>query len=110
MSDELRKALLGVVEEENRNRVRGVEESLMRFSDLLLAIGLVGSWDLLLWAEGVESNDVKRMQGDLDLLEKAGLIKTEIKYRPHGPYRDCQLTDRGVELLKKLTEERTQTK
>jgi hypothetical protein len=106
----LRKALLVVVEEEHRNRVRGVEESLSRFSDLLLAIGLVGSWDFLLWAEGVESKDVERVQDDLDMLEKAGLIKTEIKYRHRGPYRDCKLTETGAELLKKLTEERARTK
>ena len=106
MSLDLKEILSGVVEEDHKRMEMELEQGLERFKSLLFEIEKAKKWDLAIWVEG-EKNDVglRKYEKDLNLLERGNLIKGEMKFTEHNTFREYQLTVKGLELIKKLSDE-----
>jgi hypothetical protein len=105
VSSELRANLKKVVEEDYESDERQIEEDVERFKSLLTKIAKAGKWDLTVWLEGTEFKDLKKYEHDLSLLERANLIKGQMKYTERNAYREYRPTKKGTELAKKLSNE-----
>ncbi|MCW4018212.1 MAG: hypothetical protein NWF00_05995 [Candidatus Bathyarchaeota archaeon] len=55
--------------------------------------------------EGTRQPDTNNEQKDLDMLEKANLVKGKTKYTHRNAYREYELTEKGAELAEKLAAE-----
>jgi hypothetical protein len=49
--------------------------------------------------------EAKEYEQDLNFLERGNLVKGKLKFTERNAYRECQLTKKGSELLKKLQSE-----
>jgi hypothetical protein len=105
MSSDLRAILRKVAEEEYKREIREIEERLERYKSLILEVAEAKKWDLLVWVEGTGLKDLKKHEKDLNLLERANLVKGQMKYTERNAYREYQLTKKGNELVKRLLEE-----
>jgi hypothetical protein len=102
MSSELKTILEKVAEEDYEHEKTLIEERLEHFRSLLLKIAKARNWDFPVWIEGAEPADLKKYEADLNLLERANLVKGQMKYTEHNAYREYRLTKKGEELAKTL--------
>jgi hypothetical protein len=105
MPSDLEAILRKVAEEDYKSEIRDIEDGLERYKSLILKIAKAKKWDLLVWIEGTILKDLKKYEKDLNLLERANLIKGQMKYTERNAYREYQLTKKGNELAKKLLKE-----
>jgi hypothetical protein len=88
--------------EEIEQRAR---KGLPRFKSLILAIKKVKTYDLVLLAEGCPPEGIKETEKDLNMLERANLIKGETRFTSRNMYRRYVLTRKGNDLAESLIRE-----
>ena len=105
MSTELKKLLDKVAEEDFKRQEIAVEEGIPRYTALLLRIAKSKKLDVLIWFEGTKQTDLNKDEEDLGMLERANLIKGQIKYTHRNVYRQYEVTKKGADLADKLSKE-----
>ena len=105
MSSELKSMLSKVAVEDNIRKEIEFEEGINRYKSLLLRVAKVQPFDILISSEGTKQGDMKQTVVDLNVLERAHLVKGQTKETNHNVYRQYKLTPEGVELVEKLSKE-----
>jgi hypothetical protein len=103
MSSELKIMLSKVAVEDNERKEIEFEEGINRHKSLLLRVAKIKPFDILVSSEGTEQGDMKQTVLDLDVLERARLVKGQTKETNHNVYRRYELTPEGAELVEKLS-------
>ena len=67
-------------------------------------------FDVLVSSEGTEQARLNKKVLDLDVLERARLLKGQTKETGRNVYREYEFTKEGAELVKKLSKETKYTK
>lgn len=106
----LLKAFLDEVAEEDFEREKEeinqrARKGLPRLKALILAIKKGKIYDLVILAEGSVPRGVKKIEEDLNMLERANLIKGEMKFCDRDTYRRYVLTKKGDDLAESLMKE-----
>jgi len=101
MSSELRGILLVVAGQDYEREKRTITDRLDDYEALILEIAKVKRFDLAIWIEGSDSG-FRRDETDLNFLERARLVKGEMKYTHRNAFHEYRLTRRGTELAAKL--------
>jgi len=105
MSLELKSLLSTVAVEDNERKEMEFVERINWYKSLLLRVAKVKPFDILVSSEGTEQGDMKQTVLDLDVLERARLVKGQTKEANHNVYRQYELTPEGAELVEKLSKE-----
>jgi hypothetical protein len=105
MSSELKIILSKVAVKDNERKEKEFEEGINRYKSLLLRVAKVKPFDVLVSSEGTEQGDMKQTELDLDVLERARLVKGQTKYTHRNEYRQYELTPEGAELVEKFSKE-----
>ena len=105
MSLELKRLLSTVAVEDNTRKEIEFEEGINRYKSLLLRVAKVKPFDIMVSFEGTEQGDMKQTVLDLDVLERARLVKGQTKYTHRNEYRQYELTLEGAELVEKFSKE-----
>jgi len=105
MSSELKIMLSKVAAEDNERKEADFEEGIDRYKSLLIKLAKDKTLDIIFSIEGTEQPDVNKNRRDLDVLERAHLVKGQTKYTHRNEYRQYELTTKGVELVEKLSKE-----
>jgi len=105
MSSELKIMWSKVAVEENKRKEADVEEGINRCKSLLLKLAKDKTLDIIYSVEGTEQPDLNKNKRDLDVLERAYLVKGQTKYTHRNEYRQYELTMEGAELVEKLSKE-----
>jgi hypothetical protein len=105
MSLELKMILHRVAEENKEQKETDFEEEINRYKSLLLKLAKNKTLDVIYLVEGTEQQNSKKDRGDLEMLEKAHLVKGQTKYTHRNEYRQYELTSEGAELAEKLSKE-----
>jgi hypothetical protein len=103
MSKELKKHLDTVLEEDYKRLENTVEEELPRYISLLLDIAKYKKLDVTIWFEGTKQSELNKQEKELNMLERANLIKGKMKYTHRNVYREYELTKKGAELVEELS-------
>ena len=105
MSSELKIMLSKVAVEDNIRKEIGFEEGINRYKSLLLRVAKVQPFDMLVSSEGTQQGNLHQNVVDLNVLERAHLLKGQTKETNHNVYREYELTPEGAELVEKLSKE-----
>jgi hypothetical protein len=105
LSVELKTRLDKVVQEDHKQEENQLKADLPRFKTLLLKIVQAKKFDVLIWMEGTKQTDLNKDKTDLNLLERANLIKGQTKYTHRNAYRQYEPTQKGIELAAELSRE-----
>jgi hypothetical protein len=105
MSSELKMLLKKVVVEDNERTEIDLEEGINRYKSLLLKLAKEKTLDIIYSVQGTEQPDLNKNKRDLDVLERAHLVKGQTKYTHRNEYRQYELTIEGAELAEKLAKE-----
>lgn len=105
MSSELKMILIKVAQADKELKEIDFEEGLNRYKSHLLKLAKDKTLDVIYTIEGSDQNDSNKDKGDLELLERAHLVKGETKYTHRNEYRQYMLTTEGAELAEKLSKE-----
>jgi hypothetical protein len=105
MSLELKILLSTVAIEDNQRKEIEFEEGINRYKSLLLRVAKVKPFDILVSSEGTEQDDMKQTVLDLNVLERAHLVKGQTKETNHNVYQQYELTVEGAKLVEKLFKE-----
>jgi DNA-binding HxlR family transcriptional regulator len=87
--------------EDYKQEVTEFTEGIDRYKSLLLRLAEDEKMDVVVSVEGTEQHDLN-IERDLDVLEKALLVKRKMKYTHRNAYREYELTPKGNELVKKM--------
>ena len=104
MSTELKHLLYHQVCREFEELTEAIEQNLTRYAESLLKVHERGSRSVMIAFQGTDTADPALK--DLDLLEKAGVLKGEMKFTERNIYKIFSLTDRGRTLVNKLEGEK----
>jgi microsomal dipeptidase-like Zn-dependent dipeptidase len=107
MSTELKHLLYHQICREFEQLTEAVEENISRYAEALLKVSERGSRSVMMAFQGTDTADPEFK--DLDLLEKAGALKSEIKFTERNIYKIFSLSDRGKTLVNKLETEKRVT-
>jgi len=109
MSILLKEYLYNVAEEDYKKEKeeinRRAREGFQRFKALILAIKKAKIYDLVVLAEGSLPEGIQEIINDLNMLERANLIKSQMKFSSRNTYRSCVLTKKGDDLAEILLKE-----
>jgi len=105
MSSELKIMLSKVAVKDNERKEIEFEDGINRYKSLLLRVAKIKLFDMLISSEGTEQGDMKQTELDLDVLERARLVKGQTKYTHRNEYRQYELTPEGAELVEKFSKE-----
>ena len=105
MSTELKMMLKKVAVEDSKLKETEFEEGISRCKSLLLKMAKDKKLNIILSFEGTQQRDLNKNELDLNVLERAHLVKAETKYTHRNTYRQYELTPKGVELVEKLSKE-----
>jgi hypothetical protein len=105
MSSELKAVLSKVTVEDSERKELEFEEGINRYKSLLLRVAKDKPFDVLVSSEGTEEGNLNQDVLDLDMLEKAQLLKGQTKETGRDVYREYELTKEGAELVEKLSKE-----
>jgi len=105
MSSELKVILCKVAVEVNIRKEIEFKEGINRYKSLLLRVAKVRPFDILVPSEGTEQGNLNTNVMDLDVLERAHLVKGQTKETNHNVYRQYELTKKGAELVERLSKE-----
>ena len=108
LSAELKTRLTKVAEEDCKKAEAELERDFPRAKSLLLKIAQAKKYDFLVWMEGTKQNEFNEGEKDLNLLERANLIKGQTRYAHRNVYRQYELAQKGWELSEKLAAETSQ--
>ena len=96
MSSELKSLLSKVAVEDNKRKEIEFEEGINRYKSLLLRVAKVKPFDMLISSEGTKQGDLKQNVLDLEVLERAHLVKGQTKETNHNVYRQYELTQKEL--------------
>jgi hypothetical protein len=102
---ELKVMLSKVAVADNLRKEIAFEEGINRYKSILLRVAKVQPFDVLVSTEGTEQGNLHQNVVDLDVLERAHLVKGQTKETNHNVYRQYELTVEGAELVEKLSKE-----
>ena len=105
MSLELKSLLSTVAVEDNTRKEIEFEEGINRYKSLLIKLAKDKTLDIIYSVEGTEQPDVNKNKRDLDILERAHLVKGQTKYTHRNEYRQYELTPEGAEIVEKFSKE-----
>ena len=105
MSLELKSLLNKVAVEDNERKELAFVEGINRYKSLLLRVAKVQPFDVLVSSEGTHQGKLHQNVVDLNVLERAHLVKGHTKETDHNIYREYELTAVGAELVEKLSKE-----
>ena len=109
MSSLLKEMLFKVAEEDFEKEKEELEQcarrGLPQFKSLLLAIKKQKRYDLVVLVEGSPPENIKETEKELNMLERANLIKGEMKFMARDTYRRYVLTKKGNDLAESLLKE-----
>ena len=105
MSSELKSLLSTVAVEDNERKEIEFVEGINRYKSLLLRVAKVQPFDILVSSEGTQQGYLHQNVVDLNVLERAHLVKGQTKETDHNVYREYELTPEGAELVEKLSKE-----
>ena len=105
MSKDLKSMLSKVAEEDNKREEKEIAQGMQRYKALLLKISKEKTLDVTITVEGTPKEDISKNQQDLSILQRANLVKEQTKYTHHNVYRQYELTQKGTELVEKLSKE-----
>ena len=105
MSSELKMMLNRVAEEDKEREETDFEEGINRYKSLLLKLAKDKTLDILYSVEGSKQQNSNKDRDDLEVLEKAHLVKGQTKFTHRNEYRKYELTTEGTELAEKLSKE-----
>ncbi len=91
--------------EAHHRRALAFKEGMNRYKSLLLRVAKVQPFDVLVSSEGTQQGDLNINVVDLDVLERAHLLKGKTKETGRNVYREYELTKEEPELVKKLSKE-----
>jgi hypothetical protein len=95
-----------VVEEDFEKEKEEInEEGLRRLKVLMLAIKKAKRYDLVILAEGSIPTAINQAEKDLNMLERANLVKGELRFTSRDTYRRYVLTKKGDDLAESLMKE-----
>ena len=94
-----------VLVEDSKLKEKELEEGFDRYKSLLLKMAKDKSLDITTSVEGTEQPDLNKNELDLNVLERAHLVKGQTKYTHRNEYRQYELTTKGAELVEKLSKE-----
>jgi hypothetical protein len=94
-----------VAVEDNVRKEIEFEKGISRYKSLLLRVAKVQPFDVLVSSEGTEQGNLNKNMVDLEVLERAHLLKGHTKETNHNVYRQYELTTEGAELVEKLSKE-----
>ena len=97
--------LTNVALKESERKVTDFEKDIDSYKSLLQKLAEDKKIDVLFSVQGVGAPDSNRIKQELELLEKAHLVKGQTKYTHRNEYRQYELTAEGIELAKKLSKE-----
>ncbi len=106
MTQELKKALQEVAEEDCKRERATLEEDFERYKLLLIKIAELRKFDLLTKFEGTSQNEKNTDEIYLNTLEHAKLVKSQMKFTHRNAYREYELTEKGSEIVQKLASEK----
>ena len=92
-------------EKEKEELEQRTRKGLPRFKALILDIKKAKRYDLVLLAQGSAPELIKDTERDLDVLERANLIKGETRFTNRDTYRRYVLTKKGDDLAESLLNE-----
>ena len=104
MAADLKTILLKLAKEDYKKAVSQIEKRVDRCKSLILEIEKSGKWSLSIWIEGSDTGKKEELD-DLQMLERSNLAKGDMKYTHHNLYREYELTEKGIEVAKKLLSE-----
>jgi hypothetical protein len=105
MSSDLKAMLSKVTVEDNERKELEFEEGINRYKSLLIRVAKDKPFDVLVSSEGTEEGNLNQDVLDLDMLERAHLLKGQTKETNRDVYREYELTEEGAELVEKLSKE-----
>lgn len=105
MSAELKMMLNKVAEEDKERKEMDFEEGINRYKSRLLKLAKDKTLDILYSVEGSKQQNFNKDREDLEVLERAHLVKGQTKYTHRNEYRQYELTAEGAELAEKLSKE-----
>jgi hypothetical protein len=105
MSLELKSLLSTVAVEDNERKEMEFVEGINRYKSLLLMVAKVQPFDILVSSEGTQPGNLHQNVVDLNVLERAHLVKGQTKETNHNVYRQYELTPEGAKLVEKLSKE-----
>jgi hypothetical protein len=104
MSTELKHLLYHQICREFEELSEAIEKNLSRYAESLFKVSERGSQSVMIAFQGADTADPALK--DLDLLEKASVLKSEIKFTERNIYKIFSLTDKGRTLVNKLEAEK----
>jgi hypothetical protein len=105
MSAELKMMLTKVAVEDSERKEIDFEEGINRYKSLLVKLAKDKTLDILYSVQGADQPDLNKEKHDLEMLERAHLVKGQTKYTHRNEYRQYELTTEGAELAEKLSKE-----
>ena len=94
MSSELKVMLSKVAVEDNTRKEIEFEEGVNRYKSLLLRVAKIQPFDVLVSSEGTQQGNFHQNVVDLEVLERAHLVKGHTKETNHNVYRQYKLTQK----------------
>jgi len=104
MSTELKHLLYHQICREFEELTEAIENDLSRYAETLLKVRERGSRSVMIAFQGADTADPALK--DLDLLEKASVLKGDVKFTERNIYKIFDLTDKGRTLVSKLEAEK----
>ena len=92
-------------EKEREKTMKHVNETLSKFKTLILTIRKAQRYDLVILAEGSPPEGVAETEKEFNMLERANLVKSELKFTSRDTYRRYVLTKKGDDLAERLIQE-----
>jgi hypothetical protein len=92
--------------DEEKNEIKKTNtRRIPQLKSLILTIKRQQSYDLVVLAEGSPSEGIRETERDLNVLERANLIKGKMKFTEQDAYRRYVLTKKGDNLAASLLKE-----
>ena len=107
MSTELKHLLYHHICREFEQLSEAIGENISTYAEALLKVSERESRSVMMSFQGTDTTDPALKE--LDLLEKAGALKSEIKFTERNIYKVFSLSDRGKALVNKLETEKLAT-
>jgi len=104
MSIELKRLLYHHICSEFEKAYNEIDQSLSRYSDLLLKVDNLGLWSITVAVQGEDVRDPTLK--DFELLEKSGILEGKVKFTHRNIEKIFALTNTGKELVSKIKEEK----
>ncbi|WNZ29097.1 MAG: hypothetical protein IAX21_10785 [Candidatus Bathyarchaeota archaeon] len=92
--------MIETAENECKDRLKNIKNNLSNLQNLLLEVSKQKTYTFTMWVLG---EDIEwKIENDLDLLDKAGLICAKTRYSDQGGYLEYSLKEKGKNIVEKI--------